>query len=111
MQPRFRPPSRVQPWRCPRRTDPPPEWVQILKGWIVLHDQNPPFTHNLSQLSEQANLPLQTALLALQPYAVEVRYQAEGKPLPADRQEIFDQLNVLYGQLEVAIAVARSRGL
>lgn len=55
---------------------------KILKGWIVLHDQNPPFTHNLSQLSEQANLPLQTALLALQPYAVEVRYQAEGKPLP-----------------------------
>jgi HEPN domain-containing protein len=61
---------------------------KLLKIMIVLHDERPPFTHMLNVLAELAGVDLDPLLLALQPYAVEARYEEGPFPLPASRMEI-----------------------
>jgi HEPN domain-containing protein len=61
---------------------------KLLKLLIVLRDERPPFTHMLNELAELAGVELDPLLLALQPYAVEARYEEGPFPLPASRMEI-----------------------
>ena len=60
---------------------------KLLKVRIVLRDERPPFSHMLHELVALAGMELDPVLLALQPYAVEARYEAGPFPLPASRME------------------------
>lgn len=72
---------------------------KLLKARIVLKDQRPPFTHMLQELALLAGLDLDPALLSLQPYAVEARYEEGPFPLRADRTVILDQIQLLRSDL------------
>lgn len=72
---------------------------KLLKARIVLDDQRPPFTHMLQELALLAGLDLDPALLSLQPYAVEARYEEGPFPLTADRTVILDQIQLLRSDL------------
>ena len=61
---------------------------KLLKIRIVLRDERPPFSHMLHELVALAGMELDPVLLALQPYAVEARYEAGPFPLPASREGI-----------------------
>ncbi|MCX5952033.1 MAG: HEPN domain-containing protein [Cyanobacteria bacterium] len=61
---------------------------KLLKIRIVLRDERPPFSHMLHELVALAGMELDSVLLALQPYAVEARYEAGPFPLPASREGI-----------------------
>ena len=61
---------------------------KLLKIRIVLRDERPPFSHMLHELVALAGMELDPVLLALQPYAVEARYEAGPFPLPASREVI-----------------------
>ena len=61
---------------------------KLLKVRIVLRDDRPPFTPMLNVLAELAKVDLDPLLLALQPYAVEARYEEGPFPLTASRMEI-----------------------
>jgi len=65
---------------------------KLLKIQIVLRDERPPFTHLLNVLAQQAGVELDPKLLALQPYAVEARYEAGPFPLAASREAILEAL-------------------
>ncbi len=60
---------------------------KLLKVLVVLRDERPPFTHMLHELAALAGTELDPLLLALQPYAVEARYEEGPFPLPASRME------------------------
>jgi HEPN domain-containing protein len=68
---------------------------KLLKVRIVLGDERPPFTHMLHVLAELAGVELDPVLLALQPYAVEARYEAGPFPLPASRERILEVIEGL----------------
>jgi HEPN domain-containing protein len=68
---------------------------KLLKIHIVLRDQRPPFSHMLNLLAFEAEVELAPLLLALQPFAVEVRDEAEPFPLPAGRLEILQTIDRL----------------
>lgn len=61
---------------------------KLLKVQIVLRDERPPFTHGLNVLADLAGVELDPRLVALQPYAVEARYEEGPFPLPAIREGI-----------------------
>ena len=61
---------------------------KLLKIRIVLRDERPPFSHMLHELVALAGMELDPVLLALQPYAVEARYEEGPFPLPASREGI-----------------------
>ncbi len=61
---------------------------KLLKVRIVPGDERPPFTHMLNVLAELAGVDLDPVLLALQPYAVEARYEEGPFPLLAGREGI-----------------------
>ena len=46
---------------------------KLLKCWIVLADEEPPRSHELSELASLAKRAVPSILLELQPFAVEVR--------------------------------------
>jgi HEPN domain-containing protein len=58
---------------------------KLLKIRIVLRDERPPFSHMLHELVALAGMELDPVLLALQPYAVEARYEEGPFPLPGSR--------------------------
>ena len=68
---------------------------KLLKVRIVLRDERPPFTHGLNLLMELAGVNLDPLLLALQPYAVEARYEEGPFPLPASREGILAAIEQL----------------
>ena len=68
---------------------------KLLKVRIVLRDDRPPFTPMLNVLAELAGVDLDPLLLALQPYAVEARYEEGPFPLPASRMEIMAAIEQL----------------
>jgi HEPN domain-containing protein len=72
---------------------------KLLKARIVLDDQRPPFTHMLQELALLAGMDLDPALLSLQPYAVEARYEEGPFPLTADRSVILEQIGALRSRL------------
>jgi hypothetical protein len=61
---------------------------KLLKIRIVLRDERPPFSHMLHELVALAGMELDPVLLALQPYAVEARYEAGPFPLPASSEGV-----------------------
>ena len=81
---------------------------KILKAWIVLADQRPPHTHVLSELTPLAKITLPEALLALQVYAVDARYEEGPFPLPAARSKLLALLKTELMRLEQAIAAAQA---
>ena len=68
---------------------------KLLKVRIVLRDERPPFTHGLNLFAELAGVNLDPLLLALQPYAVEARYEEGPFPLPASRMGILAAIEQL----------------
>jgi HEPN domain-containing protein len=70
---------------------------KLLKILIVLRDERPPFTHQLNVLAHLAGVTLDPELSALQPYAVEARYEEGPFPLPASREEILEAMDQFRG--------------
>jgi HEPN domain-containing protein len=81
---------------------------KILKAWIVLADQQPPRRHDLNELAQLAGLTLDPALLALQTFAVEARYEEGPFPLPAPREQLVARIEQLLEESERAIEACRS---
>ena len=80
---------------------------KLLKAWIVLADQRPPRSHELSELAALAAIELPDPLLGLQTFAVEARYEEGPFPLPAPREELLAQIEPLLDRC--GEAVDRSR--
>ena len=80
---------------------------KLLKAWIVLADQRPPRSHELSELAALAAIALPDPLLGLQTFAVEARYEEGPFPLPAPREELLAQIEQLLDRC--GEAVDRSR--
>ena len=80
---------------------------KLLKAWIVLSDQRPPRSHELSELAALAEVELPAQLLGLQTYAVEARYEEGPFPLPAAREGLLAQIEQLLASC--VEAVDRSR--
>jgi HEPN domain-containing protein len=70
---------------------------KLLKVLIVLRDERPPFTHQLNLLAELVGVDLDPVLLALQPYAVEARYEEGPFPLPVSRTAILASIERFRG--------------
>ena len=68
---------------------------KLLKIQIVLRDERPPFTHLLNVLAQLAGVELDSRLLALQPYAVEARYEEGPFPLTSRRESILEAMERL----------------
>ncbi len=77
---------------------------KLLKIQIVLRDERPPFTHLLNVRAQLAGVELDLRLLALQPYAVEARYEESSFPLSARREAILEALEQLRDK---AVALLR----
>ncbi len=67
---------------CDQRSGPP--WPGAGAEAMTPRDERPPFTHLLNVLAHLAGMELDPRLLALQPYAVEARYE-EGPSYPFPR--------------------------
>lgn len=72
----------------------------LLKGLIVLADQQPPLTHDLGRLQLLAQTQLPEELLELQDFAVKARYSPEDTPLPASREQLLARIRQLRLELE-----------
>ena len=68
---------------------------KLLKVLIVLRDQRPPRSHELSELAALAEVQLPRQLLALQTYAVEARYEEGPFPLPDTREKLLEEIQQL----------------
>jgi HEPN domain-containing protein len=80
---------------------------KILKAWIVLADRQPPRRHDLEELAGLAGVTLDPALLQLQTFAVEARYEEGPFPLPAPRQELVARIEQLLEGCQRAIEACR----
>jgi HEPN domain-containing protein len=80
---------------------------KLLKSTIVLADQRPPRSHDLSELAQLAGESLSDDLLALQVFAVEARYEEGPFPLPANREVVLGWLVALLEEKEAAGRRAR----
>ncbi|CAK6692318.1 hypothetical protein BBFGKLBO_01211 [Synechococcus sp. CBW1107] len=79
---------------------------KILKAWIVLADARPPRRHDLTELAAMAGLSLDPALLDLQTFAVEARYEEGPFPLPAPREHLLREIEALMHTCQAAIKAA-----
>ena len=78
---------------------------KLLKCWIVFADEEPPRSHELSELASLAQRAVPNILLELQPFAVEARYQDGDFPLPAERSTILEGIQQLVEAFQDAIDV------
>ena len=76
---------------------------KLLKAWIVLGDQRPPRSHELSELAALAGVELPAQLLGLQTYALEARYEEGPFPLPAAREGLLAQIEELLDRYAEAV--------
>ena len=76
---------------------------KLLKCWIVLVDEEPPRSHELSELSSLAKCAVPNILLDLQPFAVEARNRDGDFPLPAERSTILEGIQQLGEAFQNAI--------
>ena len=81
----------------------------LLKGLIVLADEQPPLTHDLGRLQLLAQTQLPEDLLELQDFAVKARDSPEDTPLPASREQLLAQIRQLRLELE-RLLVERQQG-
>jgi HEPN domain-containing protein len=72
----------------------------LLKGFIVLADGQPPLSQDLERLQQLAGVSLPEDLLALEEFAVKARYSPEDTPLPASREHLLGQTRHLREQFE-----------
>lgn len=80
---------------------------KLLKAALALQDQQPERTHDLGRLSAQLGENLPAALLALQVFAVEARYEEGPFALPLARAELLRLLEERLGALEARSCVGR----
>ena len=76
---------------------------KLLKCWIVFADEEPPRSHELSELASLAQRAVPNILLELQPFAVEARYRDGDFPLPAERSTILEGIQQLVKAFQDAI--------
>ena len=76
---------------------------KLLKCWIVLADEEPPRSHELSELASLAKRAVPSILLELQPFAVEARYRDGEFPLPAERSTILKGIQQLMEAFQTEI--------
>ena len=76
---------------------------KLLKCWIVFADEEPPRSHELSELASMAKRALPEILLELQPFPVEARYRDGDFPLPAERSTILEGIQQLVEAFQEAI--------
>ena len=76
---------------------------KLLKCWIVFADEEPPRSHELSELASLAQRAVPNILLELQPFAVEARYRDGDFPLPAERSTILEGIQQLVEAFQEAI--------
>ena len=76
---------------------------KLLKCWIVLADEEPPRSHELSQLASLAQRAVPNILLELQPFALEARCRDGDFPLPAERSTILEGIQQLVEAVQEAI--------
>ena len=76
---------------------------KLLNCWIVLADEEPPRSHELSELAGLAKRSVPNILLELQPFAVEARYRDGDFPLPAERSTILEGIQQLVEAFQEAI--------
>ena len=72
----------------------------LLKGFIVLADRQPPLSHDLGRLQQLAGVSLPENLLELEEFAVKARYSPENTPLPASREHLLGQIRHLREEFE-----------
>ena len=72
----------------------------LLSGLIVLAGEQPPLTHDLERLAQQAGVRLPEELLALQEFAVKARYSPDETPLSGSRQQLLARIRQLRAELE-----------
>jgi HEPN domain-containing protein len=72
----------------------------LLKGLIVLAGEQPPLTHDLERLEQQAGVRLPEELLALQEFAVKARYSPDETPLSGSREQLLARIRQLRAELE-----------
>jgi hypothetical protein len=76
----------------------------LLKAVLVLNAQEATRSHSLQQLIQDLEgrgetIPLAPELLALDDFAVLALYDADPRPLPADRARLLDLLDALHQEL------------
>ena len=72
----------------------------LLKGFIVLADGQPPLGHDLGRLQQLAGVSLPDDLLELGEFAVKARYSLEDTPLPASRERLLAEIRLLREDFE-----------
>ncbi len=72
----------------------------LLKGLIVLAGEQPPLTHDLERLAQQAGVRLPEEMLALQEFAVKARYSPDETPLASSREQLLARIRQLRAELE-----------
>jgi len=75
----------------------------LLKGLIVLADQQPPLSHDLARLELLAGARLPEELLELQDFAVKARYSPDATPLPASRERLLTLIRQLRADLQARL--------
>ena len=76
---------------------------KLLKCWIVLADEEPPRSHELSELACLAKRAVPNILLELQPFAVEARHRDGDFPLLAERSTILEEIQQRMEAFQAAI--------
>ena len=76
---------------------------KLLRCWIVLADEEPPRSYELSGLASLAQRAVHNILLELQPFAVEARDRDGEFPLPAERSTILKGIQQLMEACQTEI--------
>jgi HEPN domain-containing protein len=72
----------------------------LLKGFIVLADGQPPLSHDLGRLQQPAGVSLPEDLLELGEFAVKAPTSPEDTPLPSSRERLLGQIRHLREEFE-----------
>lgn len=81
---------------------------KLLKAWIVLADGQPPRVHDLADLASLAGQTLPPALLELQVFAVEARYEEGPFALPTGREQLLGLLDRELQRCQEAVEAAHA---
>jgi HEPN domain-containing protein len=79
----------------------------LLKGFMVLADGQPPLSQDLERLQQLAGVSLPEDLLGLGEFAVEARDSPQDTPLPASRERLLAEIRHLREEFESQIQTRR----